>query len=103
MWMEEALTLTVEAADVTGAERTVLHDAGRHLPRSHSPLEQQEGTGHRRTSPHRPPGGLDFSTVVPFIAAHLKIETNHEYTKNDPRFYAEQVPVFDALPRKYRA
>jgi sugar phosphate isomerase/epimerase len=185
-WMEDALALTAEAADVTGAEQVVLH-AGRHLP---GRREEAEATfasfldahfdprfilenlpavyagypllgntaeellalasGRVRgfcldfahlfctanylgasyagllapfadlplglfhlsnsrkgsvTDEHlpidHPEGGLDFSTVVPFIAAHPAVEVSLEYKENDPHLYAEQVPVFDRIFRAY--
>jgi sugar phosphate isomerase/epimerase len=186
-WVEEALALTVEAADVTGARQIVLH-AGRHLPGRREEAETTFAaflddhfdpriilenlpavyagypllgntaeellalaggrvrgfcldfahlfcttnflgapfatllapfgdlpiglfhlSNSRRgsiTDEHlpidHPEGGLDFSTVIPFIAEHPAVETSLEYKENDPRLYAEQVPLFDALFRKYR-
>ncbi|WP_067048144.1 TIM barrel protein [Methanofollis ethanolicus] len=186
-WTEEALALTAEAADVTGARQIVLH-AGRHLPGRREEAEETFAAfldGHfdprfilenlpavyagypllgntaeelltlaggrvrgfcldfahlfctanylgipyanllapfddlplglfhlsnsRRgsvTDEHlpinHPEGGLDFATVIPFISAHPAVETSLEYKENDPRLYAEQVPVFDALFQTYR-
>lgn len=186
-WTEEALTETAEAADLTGAEKIVLH-VGRHLPGRKEEAEETfaafldrhfdprfilenlpavyagypllgNTAGELRTlsggrikgfcldfahlfctanylgapfaallAPFNdlpldlfhlsnsrkgsitdehllidhPEGGLDFSAVIPFIAAHPEIDTSLEYKENDPGLYAEQLPVFDALFRKYR-
>lgn len=46
-----------------------------------------------------PDGGLDFTEVIPFIAAHPDLETSLEYKENDPRVYVKQIRAFDALYR----
>lgn len=49
-----------------------------------------------------PEGGLDFKEIVPFVARHPDIDVSLEYKENDPRVYDRQLPIFDALFRRWR-